>query len=40
MYVQKEDIEIIKEINKNMSLSIFLIEDTKPSVEYIVKKIK
>ena len=40
MYVQKEDIEIIKEINKNMSLSIFLRENPKRSVEYIVKKIK
>lgn len=38
-YLSKEDLEIIKEINKNKDLLKFLRENPKRGVEYIVKKI-
>ena len=38
-YLTKEDLEIIKEINKNKDLLKFLRENPKRGVEYIVKKI-
>lgn len=38
-YLSSEDLEIIKEINKNKDLLKFLRENPKRGVEYIVKKI-
>ncbi|MBO5529931.1 MAG: helix-turn-helix transcriptional regulator [Bacilli bacterium] len=38
-YLSNEDIEIIREINKNKELIKFLRENPKRGVEYIVKKI-
>lgn len=38
-YLSNEDIEIIREINKNKELTKFLRENPKRGVEYIVKKI-
>ena len=39
MYLPKEDIQIIREINKNDKLKRFLRKDPKRGIEYISKKI-
>lgn len=38
-YLSKEDLDIIKEINRNKNLVNFLRKDPKRGIEYIVKKI-
>lgn len=40
IYVSKEELDILKEFNKNKDIINFLRSDPKRSVEYIVKKIK
>lgn len=40
IYVSKEELDILKELNKNKEIINFLRSDPKRSVEYIVKKIK
>lgn len=40
IYVSKEELDILKELNKHKEIINFLRNDPKRSVEYIVKKIK